>query len=97
MKYDISAKYQVKTGIYDELFDSDNQPRQTTQTLLDRLSELGSDESERRHKRLNYTQYYRTLAPSDNTNTGLDSVPLFITKEEWKTLQKRLNPTCESL
>ena len=90
MKYDISAKYQVNTGVYDELFDKNNQPRKTTQILLDRLNELGSDEAERRHKRLNYTQYYRTLAPSDNTNTSLDSVPLFITKEEWKTLRKGL-------
>ena len=90
MKYDISAKYQVNTGVYDELFDKNNQPRKTTQILLDRLNELGYDEAERRHKRLNYTQYYRTLAPSDNTNTSLDSVPLFITKEEWKTLRKGL-------
>lgn len=90
MKYDISAKYKVKSEVYDELFDKNNQPRKTTQTLLDRLNELGSDEAERRHKRLNYTQYYRTLAPSDNTETKLDSVPLFITQEEWKTLHSGL-------
>ena len=82
MKYDISAKYQVNTGVYDELFDKNNQPRKTTQILLDRLNELGSDEAERRHKRLNYTQYNSFVSSTFVINSNKTLSEFFISREK---------------
>lgn len=93
MKYDISEKYKVNDEIYDELFLSDGTPRKITQILLNRLKEMGDDEAERRHKRLNYTQYYQALikANNDNNNKGLDSIPFFIGAEEWHKLERGIS------
>ena len=91
MKYDISSKYKVTEGIYDELFTNDTQPRKTTGVILERLKELGYEETERRRKRLNYTQYYQAIIQSDNEdNNGLDSIPLFLSQDEWKSLENGL-------
>ncbi len=89
MKYDISGKYKIKNGVYDELFMQDNIPRKVTEGILEILKNLGADESERRRKRLNYTQYYQAIIKSQNeNNSGLDSIPLYLTSEEWKEIEK---------
>ena len=91
MKYDISTDYKVKDGIYDELFEKESTPRKLTEKLLKKLKEMGEAEAERRQKRLNYTQYYQTLIQDNDTESkGLDSVPLFISPEEWEILEKGL-------
>lgn len=91
MKYDISTDYKVKDGIYDELFEKESTPRKLTKKLLNKLKEMGEAEAERRQKRLNYTQYYQTLIQDNDTESkGLDSVPLFISPEEWEILEKGL-------
>ena len=91
MKYDISTDYKVKDGIYDELFEKESTPRKLTEKLLKKLKEMGEAEAERRQKRLNYTQYYQTLIQdNDAESKGLDSVPLFISPEEWEILEKGL-------
>lgn len=91
MKYDIAEKYKVNENICDELFLSDGTPKKITQTLLNRLREMSDEEAERRHKRLNYTRYYQELIKSKNDdNKGLDSIPFFVSPEEWENLEKGL-------
>ena len=91
MKCDIKENYKVKSSIYDELFFDNAIPRETTSLILDKLAKLGLEETERRRKLLNYTQYYQAIIKSDKEeNCGLDSIPLFLSEEEWSKIEKGL-------
>lgn len=91
MKCDIQDVYRVKDGIYDELFDGASCPRKTTQGILNKLREIGEEEAERRRKLLNYSQYYQAIIKSDKEeDCGLDSIPLFLTEEEWQIIEDGL-------
>ncbi len=91
MKYDIAMKYKPQANIYDELFSADGMPRKVTETILSSLREIGDEEAERRRKRLNYTRYYQAIIKTQNEDEhGLDSIPLFLTAEEFETIKKGL-------
>lgn len=91
MKYDIAMKYKPQADIYDELFSADGMPRKVTETILSNLREIGDEEADRRRKRLNYTRYYQAIIKTQNEDEhGLDSIPLFLTAEEFETIKKGL-------
>lgn len=91
MKYDIAMKYKPQADIYDELFSADGMPRKITKTILSNLREIGDEEADRRRKRLNYTRYYQAIIKTQNEDEhGLDSIPLFLTAEEFETIKKGL-------
>ena len=93
MKYSILEKYTVPENVYDELFAATFQPRKITQIILDRLKQLGAAETEKRYRRLNYTQYYQSLIESENEEKAvcLDSFPLCIDEDEWSFLQRGIS------
>ena len=93
MKYSILEKYIVPENVYDELFVATSQPREATRKILDRLKELGDAETEKRYRRLNYTQYYQSLIEYENEEKAvcLDSLPLCINEEEWTFLQQGIS------
>lgn len=91
MKYDIAMKYKPQANIYDELFLADGMPRKVTETILSNLREIGDEEAERRRRRLNYTRYYQAIIKTQNEDEhGLDSIPLFLTSDEFDIIKKGL-------